>query len=148
MWYEEVHDVKKFRLGTQKTAVDGRVFVYLSGAANVSAGKAVSFGSSYAAVLTDTGTASTVVGPLAIAMASVVAGKFGWFGRRGVFTASAGDVAANAAVVCATNTAGRLDDTVTNNARVAGAVWRSTDNSAANTATIQIDFPHFATDVS
>ena len=138
-WYDEVHTAKKFRLGTKKRNLLGQEFIYLQGVGSTVANDAVTYDEDGATIRLLT---STPAGPVAIAMAAVDATtEYGFYGIWGEFTVSAGDVADNGAVY-ATATAGKLDDAELNLSHIYGATFRSTDNSTAVTATIQIQYPY------
>lgn len=147
-FYSNVDTTQKYRLGTRKTDRNNNTYIYLKGVGSTAAYNAVTFDEDYATALVDTDTAATLNGPLAVAQAAVDATtKYGWYGIYGEFTCSAGDVADNG-FVYATSTAGRLDDAAASVGKVVGASWRSTDNSTANTATIQLNYPQIVNDLS
>ncbi len=150
-WYDEVHAVKKYRLGTEKRAVDGRRFIYLQGVASCAVGSAVIYDEDFVTILTDSDAAASCNGPVAIAMAVVDATtEWGWFGIWGEFTVKAADPVADNTAAYITGTAGVLDDAPGSASlgRVQGATFRSVNNSVAGTATIQVQYPYAGPDLS
>lgn len=141
-----IHDAAKNALGTVAFDANGNEYIYLKGVASTAAGSWVAYDDAGATALLDTDVATTLVGPLAIAMAAVVADKYGWYARvhKGV-SAAAATVADNGKVF-PTATAGTCDDTGTAGQQVIGAVWRSADS--AGFATVQIDRPWVGANVA
>jgi hypothetical protein len=132
----EVHDSAQNAIGAEAIDNDGREYVYLKGVASTIAGSWVAYDEAGQTVGLDSD--DSTVGPVAIATAAVVANKFGWYGRKGSFSASAGDVADNARVFM-TSTVFVCDDAELDDMQVHGAVWRSED--ANSLATVQINRP-------
>lgn len=111
---------------------------YLEGAASVVAGDVVTYDEAFAVTRLVTGGAA---GPVGVAMAAIVATKYGWFQTEGSAT---GNVAANFAdggLIFSTATAGVVDDAPVSNSQVIGAVGRSA--IASGQATIQLSHPWF-----
>ena len=133
-----VDDAALNPLGTRRIDPNGNEFVYLQGVADVIAGSWVSYDEAFLATGLDTDEAASLVGPVAVAQAAVVANKFGWFQIFGSCQAGSGDVADNAKVY-ATGTVFICDDAAVVGAQVIGAVWRSAD--ASNLATVQLSYP-------
>ena len=132
-FFTDVHSTKRFKLGTRRR-VDDKEYIYLQGVASLVAEDWVFYDDTYVA----TRTVANSLGPVAIAMAAVVASKFGWFGIWGTF---AGDVATGAdnAKVWVTATAGRVDNTDVATDIVLNAIQRSA--TVANSATFEIRYP-------
>jgi hypothetical protein len=133
----EVHTTAKNPVGTIQV-YEGQEYIYLKGVAATIAGAWVTFDEAFLTALMDTDTAATIVGPVAIATAAIVANTWGWYLRSGSISAGAGDVADNARVF-ATSTAGVCDDAAVNGAQVLGAIWRGED--ASSLALVQIQRP-------
>lgn len=133
-FYDQVHTVKKFRLGTRVRDLAGREFIYLKGVASTAAADFVTFDSAFAT----TRTAANAKGPVAVAMAAVLANQYGWYGIYGAFT---GNVAtgADGAKVWVTATAGRVDNTDVAVDIITGAIQRSA--TASNRATFWLNYP-------
>jgi hypothetical protein len=134
----EVDSEARNPIGATAIDSDGYEYIYLKGVANTIAGSWVTFDEAGVTAGIDTDAASSVIGPVAIATAAVVANKFGWYGRKGTFSAGAGTVADNAPVF-ATSTVFIADDAELDDMQILGAVWRSTDSSSL--ATVQINNP-------
>lgn len=134
-----IHASKLNPLGTLAYDKDGNEFIYLQGCASVAAGSWVAYDDARLCALLDNDVATTIVAPIAVAMAAVVANKFGWFARVHSGTSAVAATVADNAKVFATATAGTCDDTGTGGQQILGAVWRSADSGGA--ATVQIDRP-------
>lgn len=134
-----IHDAALNPLGSVAYDKDGNEYIYLKGVASVAAGSWVAYDDTRATALLDTDVATTLVGPLAVAMAAVVATKYGWFARVHTSVSAAAATVADNAKVFPTATAGTCDDTGTGGQQILGAVWRSAD--AAGFANVQIDRP-------
>lgn len=142
LWYQAVHAAKRFRLGTEKTDMDGRVYVYLKGGTSVAADSWVSFTTTYAAVLL----ASDAIGRVAIANATVDATtKFGWFLVKGFYTTANSDTVAGANGLFIDGTAGRVDDASVAGDFIVGAVATAAD--ATNKLPVYIDHPYVSNTV-
>lgn len=139
----DIHDAQKNPLGMEAYFYDKdnnvvKKYVYLKGVANTIAGSWVSYDEAGVTTGIDTDVAASLVGPVAVASAAIVANKFGWYGRSGSFSAGAATVADNG-FVYATSTVFICDDAAVGSAQIMGAVWRSTDSSSL--ATVQINDP-------
>ncbi len=115
-----------YAVGARFTDEDGNVFVYLQGLASTAEGDWVTYRiTSTAAAVTKRAVAGDQ-GNLAIAMAAILATKFGWyqiFGNNLRSGAITGGNAAAAAAVFLTSTAGKMDDVEVADDRVSGAVF-------------------------
>lgn len=126
------------KLGTKATDNNGNTYIYLKGVASVIAGSWVAYDEAFAATGLDSDVAATLVGPVAVAQAAVVANTYGWFLIDGSGSATAGTVADNGKVF-ATATVFSCDDAYVNGNQVHGAVWRSADSSSL--ATVEVHNP-------
>lgn len=136
-WYQAVHAAKRYRLGTEKTGMDGNVYVYLKGGTSVAADSWVSFTTTYAAVLL----ASDVIGRVAIAQAAIDATtKFGWFLVKGFYTTANSDTVAGANGLFIDGTAGRVDDASVAGDFIVGAFATGAD--ATNKVPVYVDHPY------
>lgn len=102
-------------------------FVYLKGAANMIAGSVVTYDEAGEATLIVTG----AVGPVAVALAPVLAANWGWFAVRGTFLT---DVVANCAdnkAVGFETTAGKVGDGFATGDGIRGMVSRGATTAAA-----------------
>jgi hypothetical protein len=133
----DIHDSALNPLGTIQV-IDGKEYIYLQGSASIAATSAVSYDEAFLATLIDTDVAATLVGPVAVALAAVVANKYGWFQIGGSASIKSGTVADNGKVY-ATSTAGQVDDAFVQSAQILGAVFRSADSGGV--ATVQLNRP-------
>lgn len=121
-------------------AHEGNEYIFLPGVASVAAGSWVTYdlsGDGSVALLT-----ANAVGPVAVAMAAIVASSYGWFQIFGTNTAAlceSGGMADNANLYIDT-TDGQVDDTAVAGDQVHGAISRSTDSSGV--FTVQLYYPH------
>ena len=115
-----------YAVGARFTDEDGNVFIYLQGLASTAEGDWVTYRiTSTAAAVTKRAVAGDQ-GNLAIAMAAILAAKFGWyqiFGNNLRAGAITGGDAAAAGAVFLTSTAGKMDDVEVADDRVSGAVF-------------------------
>jgi hypothetical protein len=122
--------------GTDSTYGEGE-FIYLKGVASLVAGNAVVYDEAY--VTTRTVAASR--GPVAVALAAVVAAQFGWFQIQGMAVVTAGTVAADTKAQTSA-TAGSLDDTATAAQDIASARFMTADGTpVAGQAIIALAYP-------
>jgi hypothetical protein len=141
-----IHDSALNPVGTVAYDASGNEYIYLKGVASVVAGSWVAYDENNATALLDTDVAATLVGPLAVAMAAVVADKYGWFARVHKGVSSVAGTVADGGKVFPTATAGSCDDTGTAGQQILGAVYRSADSGGA--ATVQIDRPWIGANVA
>lgn len=133
-------------VGARRIDADGKEYVYLKGVASTEVGFVVTYDEAGQTALIDTDTAATCKGPVAVAMAAVLANQFGWyqvFGSASVQAISGGGAADNA-IVYATATAGEVDDVAIANCQIVGAVFRSAES--AGLATVQLNYPWIGVD--
>lgn len=139
----DVDTTARLPLGTRMKAFDPVYgegeFIYLEGAANMTANSWVTFNQD------DNSTAllaADAIGPVAIAMAAVVADTFGWFQ---VYGKAVGKVLAGYAdngLVFATATAGSVDDAVVAGDRVKNALGASAIGTpSTGLAEFEIQYP-------
>ena len=100
-------------VGALRADEDGNIYIYLKGIASIVAGDVVTYKILSATDATIVRATAGTKGPIAVAMAAIVADKFGWFQIVGFNAAvkaiSAGDAAAGGRVFL-TSTAGSIDD--------------------------------------
>lgn len=136
----DVHDTAQHELGTRVADVNGNEYIYLKGVASTAAGSWVSFDEAHLTTLL----AANAKGRVAVAMAAIVADKYGYYQIYGkntiakVLTGFADD-----GLVYSTATAGSVDDAVVAGDLVVGAIGRSAISSGV--ATMELNYP-FATD--
>ena len=113
-------------------------FVFLKGVASTVAGSVVTYSSD------DHSTALLVrdaIGPVAIAMAAIVADKCGWYMVLGKHPAGLSNDAADNASVYSSTTPGTVDDAASAGNRVHRAKYASADDTSTGTAEIEIEYP-------
>lgn len=128
-------------VGSTYSGPDGKEYVYLLGVASTLAGSWVNYdedGVTKLAVAND-------VGPLAVAMAAIVADKYGWYQTKGVHVAAraivGGACAADVAVFL-TATAGRVDDVDVAGDAIHGATTRTAEAASNGLVEVQLDYPY------
>lgn len=130
-----VHTEKKHPLGTM--AVEGgNWYTYLEGVASTVAGDWVSFDENHAT----TRLIANAKGRVGIAMAAIVASRYGWYqvyGKNTIAKAEAGFV--DNAAIYATGTAGSIDDTDVALDFVNGAIGRSAVSGGV--ITVELNWP-------
>lgn len=136
----DIHDAAQNPLGTIQV-IDGKEYIYLQGVASTVATDFVTYDEAF---LT-TRLAAGGVGPVAVALAAVVADKFGWYQIGGSAQGNVATAFADNARVYATATAGRVDDAAVLGDQVIGAIGRSAE--ASNVATIQLSRPFIGVNV-
>lgn len=131
----DVHSSAKHQVGTRAFDADGNEYIYLKGVANTTAGSWVTFDEvMQTALLT-----SNAVGRVAIAMAAIVADKYGWYQIYGKNTIAKTDTVAADKALYIDGTDGRVDDADAAGDMVMGALSRSADTS--NVATVELNYP-------
>lgn len=138
---DEVSSTQKMPLGTivkMKHATSGvGEFIYLKGVASTVAGSWVTYNADdWSTALL----AANAKGPVAVAMAALVANTYGWYQISGKASAAAADVADNADVFIDT-AAGVCDDAEVEGDRVKGARWASADDTDTNLADVELARP-------
>lgn len=133
-----IHDSALVKLGS-RYRVKGKEYIYLKGVASVAANSIVTFDENFATTLI----AANAVGPVAVALAAVVANKYGWFQIYGNGTVSSDTTAADKALYI-DGTSGRCDDLVVTGDLIVGMVSTAADTS--NVLPVFMTYPH-VTDV-
>jgi hypothetical protein len=138
-----IDDEAKFRIGTLARAADSTYgegeFIYLPGVASVIAGDVVAYDTKAG---TTTRTVAATRGPVAVAMAAVVAGKYGWFQIQGSAVVSCAGAVVAGTPAYLTATAGEVDDAATVGSLVDGMVFKTADGTpSAGFAVAQISYP-------
>jgi len=139
---DEVSDTQKHEIGLCAEAFDPDygygTFIYLPGVASMIAGNTVVY-DTYAGTTARTVAASK--GPVAVAMAAITAGEWGWFQICGAAVLKTATVAANG-MVYVTSTAGQTDDADVVNTQIDNAVFKTAVNTpATGFAVAQIAYP-------
>lgn len=117
---------------------DGKAYIYLQGVASTADGSWVTYDEAGLTTLS----LANAVGPVAVAMAAILANQFGWYQRLGVKTGalviSGGSAAADQELYL-TATAGRLDDVDVAGDLVTGVLSRTAESSGS--LTVQLNYP-------
>lgn len=130
----EVDTSAKFQLGTLCKGIDPVTglgeFIYLGGGASVAAGLFVTYNPSTLLVTVNPTTGG--LGPVAVALAAVIANTFGWFQIGGTAIVQTPDaVVAGADVYSDAAVAGAVDDAAVANEQIAGAAFASASGTPA-----------------
>lgn len=131
----------KHQLRTRAFDENGNEYIYLQGVVSTVAGDWVTYDEDGLTTRMD----SSSRGPVAVAMAAIVASRYGWyaiFGDVATSNAISGGAAADNAQVYATSTAGQVDDVDVGGSLVIGAVFRSAESSGV--AEVQLNYPYIA----
>jgi hypothetical protein len=124
-----VDTVAKVPVGSLAEGPNGEEYIYLAGVVGTVRGSAVVYSSTYATTLT----VAASRGPVAFALAAIVALSFGWYQRKGNLTParSSAAVALNG-LIYSTATPGAVDDTVVAGSQITGAFATSAPGAAAD----------------
>lgn len=132
-------------LGTRAFDTDGNEYIYLQGVASTAAGSWVTFDEDNLTTLA----VADGVGRVAVAMAAIVASRYGWYQIYGrCATALAildGDCAADKQLYL-TSTAGSVDDVDVAGDAIHGAISRVAETVTANYIEAELNYP-FVCDV-
>jgi len=134
---DDVSTTAKHPLGTIAYDAYGNKYKYMLGVGSTVAGSAVSYDEAYATALL----AANAIGGVAVAMAAIVASRYGWYCVDGYCTvATHGAVADNKPLYIGA-TAGTVDDAAVAGDCIFGAVSRSAAGGAG-TITAQLFSPY------
>ena len=125
------------QLGTRAMDVDGNEYIYLEGVASTVAGDWVTFDENYIT----TRAIANGKGRVGIAMAAIVASRYGWYqiyGKNTIAKGVSGSIDDNDQLFL-TSTAGTVDDTDVAVDLIAGALARSADATGVFTA--ELNYP-------
>ena len=138
-FYDEVHDSKKFRLGTRVKDRAGNEFIYLQGVGSTLANSWVSFDEAHVSTLA----VANAKGRVAIAGAAVDATtEYGWYCIYGKFAGKALAAFADNGSVYLTATAGSVDDADVAGDAVLNAWGRSAlDTPSTGLAYFELNYP-------
>lgn len=147
----DISTTAKVKLGTIAKFVDPDLgegeFIYLKGVANTVAGNIVNYDDSFQTALNTTGLATPR--PLAVAMAAIVADRYGWFQISGIATAKKANTvsfAKGAALAAGSGLAiAVVSGLIANGALVAVVASAKSD---VTTVKVMINRPHDPSDVS
>ena len=129
----------KHPLGTRAFDTDGNEYIYLQGVASTVAGSWASFDEERVTTLT----VANANGRIGVAMAAIVASRYGWYqiyGKNTIALAISGGGAAADAPLFLTSTAGQVDDVDVTGDFIVGAVCRVLEASGIITAELNYPF--------
>ena len=134
---DAVDSTPKHQLGARAFDRDGGEYVYLEGVASVAANLAVTYNDQFEVALL----AASAVGSVAIAMAAIVANKYGWFQIFG-----AGSAVANAAIakdkpLYITASGGKIDDAAVAGDWINGLVSSTAAAAQDDVIDVQLNYP-------
>ncbi len=133
---DAVDTVLRHSLGTRAWDKDGNEFIYLKGLLATIVGTVVTFDEVHITAIVTGG----AVGRVAVAMAAVVADRYGWYqiyGKNEATGAAATVLADTAAYIDGTD--GLIDDDAAAGDWIAGMIIRST--TAASLCTVELNYP-------
>lgn len=133
----DVHDSAQVPVGTRR--VEGvSEYIYLQGVASTVAGSWVTYDEVYTTALL----AANAVGDVAVAMAAIVANKFGWYCIKGKVSAMlAANCADNSGSIGREGADGEAGDGRAAGDAIIGAVSRGSTAGAAALTAVQINYP-------
>ena len=148
---DDVSTAAKVKLGTIAKFVDPYLgegeFIYLEGVANTTAGNVVNYDDSFQTALNTTGLATPR--PLAVAMAAIVADRYGWYQISGIATvkkANTVSFAKGAALAAGSGLAiAVVSGLIANGALVAVVASAKSDVTSVK---VMVNRPHDPSDVS
>ena len=126
-------------LGTRAFDPDGNEYIYLTGVASTVAGDWVSLDEAHLTIRT----VANALGRVGIAMAAIVASRYGWYqiyGKNTIALAISGGGAAADAPLFLTSTAGQVDDVDVTGDFIVGAVCRVLEASGIIAAELNYPF--------
>ena len=127
----------QYTLGTRGEDNAGNEYIYLKGVASTVLGSWVTFDEVHQTALA----VADAQGRLAIALAAVVADKYGWYQIYGSASGLALTAFADNGKVYLTSTDGSVDDADVGGDAVIGAVGRSAVNETTLLATFELNYP-------
>lgn len=122
-------------VGTRTFDEAGNEYIYLLGVALTAAGSWVSYDEDGATILLT----ANAVGRVGIAMAAIIADKYGWYQIYGKNEIAKTDTTATDKQLYIDATDGRADDADSAGDAIIGAISRSADTS--NVATVELNYP-------
>lgn len=130
-----VDTTKRHPLGTRAVDPDGNEYIYLEGIGSTALYSVVTYDEAYLTALI----AADAVGPVAVAMAAIVASSYGWYMIKGSTYAKCDSGVADNSALYINGTSGRVDDTDVAGDAIIGMWSRGTDSS--NVVAVQLDYP-------
>lgn len=134
---DAIHDSALNPVGSRAADKDGNEYVYMKGVASTLAGSWVTFDEAGVTTLL----AANAKGPVAVAMAAIVAGKYGWYLRSGTASALLAANCADNALIGRETTDGYAGDGRAAGDEIYNAISRGSTAGAAALAAVQIHNP-------
>lgn len=134
-----VHDTQKHELGVMHEK-SGKIYIYLKGVASTVAGDVVTFDEAGATTRLVKAEADKLK-PIAVALAAVVANKYGWYQVYGETSLSALGLCAKEVAIYTSATAGAVDDDPTAQTKINRLIVRTTVGASAAVTAAFINFP-------
>lgn len=131
----EVDDTAQHELGTEARDTNGNRYIYAKGVASTALNSWVSMDEDYVTTLL----AANAKGRVGIAMAAIVADKYGWYQVYGEATGKVLASFADNGIPFATSTPGSVDDAVVAGDLVLNAIGRSAISGGV--ATFELNYP-------
>ena len=135
-----VHSRTVIALGTRAQDTNGNAYIFLIGVASTVAGSWVTYDEQYLTTLL----AANAKGPVGVAMAAIVANKYGWYQIYGTATGCAGATLDDDDVVGRTGADGYVGDGPPAGDIIYGCICRSAmeDGGTNTTTTFTINYPY------
>lgn len=133
----DVDTAARNTVGSRAFDQNGNEYIYLKGVASTVAGSWVTYDELFLTTLL----VANGLGAVAIALAAVVAGNWGWYGIFGAHNGLCLASYADNAKVWATSTAGSVDDADVAVDLITNAVGRSARNTTTGMALFQLNYP-------
>lgn len=137
-----VHSTQKHELGIMYEK-SGKIYIYLKGVASTAAGDLVTFDEAGATTRLTKAEADKLK-PMAVAMAAIVADKYGWYQVYGEASVSALGLCAKEVAIYTSATAGAADDDPTSQTKINRLIVRTTVGASPAVAAAFINFPSAA----
>jgi hypothetical protein len=131
-----VDSTAQHALGTRAKDASGNEYIYMQGIGSTIAGSVVTYDEAFLTALI----AANAIGPVAVAMAAIVANKFGWYCVFGSCDADVVASSADNATVGRETTDGKVGDGRAAGDEIIGMVQREATTGAA-LATVQLTYP-------
>lgn len=137
---DQIDSTAQYALGSRVMDKSGNTYIYLLGVASTVAGDAVTYTGAYATARA----VANLKGPIAFAMAAIVAAKYGWYQVAGLVNGLTLTAVVTQAPLYLTATAGQLDDAVVATDLVYGAFAYGTGGVGA-ACTFVVNYPFVTT---
>lgn len=135
-----VDSSKKHELGSRAFDENGNEYIYLQGVASTAAGMWASFDEAHLTILT----VADAVGRIAIAMAAIVADKYGWYQIYGKHATARTTTAGSAVdqILYLHASPGLVSTVDVAGDAIIGAILRVAGGVGTAAATVELNYPH------